>query len=498
MKVSPLTNKLLALAVTLVLVGSAIPMSVAQGASTVLKLKPAADATVEAASPNSNFGTRNRLNSDGSPVIRSYIRFTVPALNGAKITNARLRMYAADGSASGITISKTADSWSETGITFKNAPAIGSTLVTLGRFADLSWIDVDVTSAVQGAGNVNFVLNTKNDTTNFMSSREATSNTPELVLTLSSTVSPTNQPAPTKAPTNQPAPTNPPAPTSAPTKAPAPTAGPTSAPTKAPTAVPTKAPTALPTKAPTTPPSSGGVAPFGASGSWNLKFSDDFSSGRLDTGKWEPNWLAGNSTTITKPINGSESSCYDPAQVSVGAFGGASGALKLSAVSRSCRASNGTTYSSASGIVTTSGKYTFTHGFMEARVWMDGTSSTLNWPAFWADGTGQWPTTGEIDVMEGLGGRPAWHFHWGSSGSPQQVGGAPSMSSKVGWHTFGADWETGSIKFYYDGVMVGQATSGVTNSPMFLILNLGISSSISGPIKLPSDFLVDYVRVWQH
>ena len=37
----------------------------------------------------------------------------------------------------------------------------------------------------------------------------------------------------------------------------------------------------------------------------------------LDTSKWQPNWLASNNTTITKPINGSELSCYDPAQVSV-------------------------------------------------------------------------------------------------------------------------------------------------------------------------------------
>ena len=89
---------------------------------------------------------------------------------------------------------------------------------------------------------------------------------------------------------------------------------------------------------------SGGSGPVGVSGSWKLKWSDEFNGSSLDTSKWEPNWLGGSTTAITKPINGNEQSCYDPAQVSE-----SGGSLKLTAVARSCRASNGSTYSYASG-----------------------------------------------------------------------------------------------------------------------------------------------------
>jgi beta-glucanase (GH16 family) len=253
-----------------------------------------------------------------------------------------------------------------------------------------------------------------------------------------------------------------------------------------------------PTPPPTNPSTPDSPVPYGVAGSWSLKFRDEFNGSSLDFSKWDPNWLAGNTTSITKPVNGNEQACYDPKQVSVVPYSGTDGVLKLSAVNRSCTASNGSTYNYASGIVTSNRHYTFTYGYMEARVFLAGSSNTANWPAFWSDGTGTWPTTGEIDVMEGLGGSPAWHYHWGSTSSPQQVGGTPSMSSKVGWHIFGANWQPGYIDFYYDGKYVGHATTGVTSSKQYLILDYALSSSISGPIIVPSSFLVDYVRVWQN
>lgn len=216
-------------------------------------------------------------------------------------------------------------------------------------------------------------------------------------------------------------------------------------------------------------------------------FRDDFNGSSLDRSKWRPNWFGTNDAAITKPINTQEQSCYDPAQVAV-----ASGVLGLAAVARTCRANNGVTYPYASGIVSTKDQFTFRYGYVEARLWTaPGSGPVQNWPAFWANGTGVHPTTGELDVFEGLAGRACWHFH-SSAGEP---GGCTNKSNVAGWHTYGAEWRQGVVTYFYDGVQVGRITQGITSAAMYLILNLGVSSSVSGPVTLPSQMLVDYVRV---
>jgi beta-glucanase (GH16 family) len=212
-------------------------------------------------------------------------------------------------------------------------------------------------------------------------------------------------------------------------------------------------------------------------------FDSEFNGSSLDTSQWSTGWFG---SGITQPVNSSEQECYDPAQVSV-----TNGELDLTAIAKT-ETCGGVTRPYASGIVTTDGLFSFTYGYMEARIWLPGSSEIADWPAFWADGQ-NWPADGEIDVLEGLSGKACAHFH-NPAGGP---GACASGTFAGGWHTFAADWQPGSITYYYDGTEIWQDASGITSAPMYLIINLALYSSFS-PDSAPATMRVDYVRVWQH
>lgn len=110
-----------------------------------------------------------------------------------------------------------------------------------------------------------------------------------------------------------------------------------------------------------------------------------------------------------------------------------------------------------------------------------------NWPAFWLVTTGSWPAGGEIDVMEGLSGVAAWHYHYvNASGQSSQVGGVPAQFSGCGTHTYSLIWTSSTLTFYYDGVQVGQVTSSqigvpIATGPMYVINDYAASSTYGGP-----------------
>jgi beta-glucanase (GH16 family) len=137
-----------------------------------------------------------------------------------------------------------------------------------------------------------------------------------------------------------------------------------------------------------------------------------------------------------------------------------------------------------------------TYGAFEARIDVPATpgGAIADWPAFWLDGKGTWPVTGEIDVMEGLSGDACYHFHYQQNGVPAGPGGCTGAGP--GWHTFAAVWEPGSITYYYDGRKVGVITSGVTSKPMYLILDLTDSPQVGGSRVIPATMRVAYVRAW--
>jgi beta-glucanase (GH16 family) len=238
-------------------------------------------------------------------------------------------------------------------------------------------------------------------------------------------------------------------------------------------------------------PTTDASGPIGDPGNWRSIFDDEFNANTLDTTNWSTGWL-GNS--ITGPMNTEELECYDPAQAIE-----AGGELDLNLIAQptqNCQLAGGPTtvnepYDSA--MITTRNKFNYTYGFLETRVWLPGTTTGVDWPGIWAVGN-NWPTDGELDLVEGLGGEACWHFH-DPSGAP---GGCSNATYTGGWHTFGADWEPGNVTWYYDGTQIGTATTAITTAPMYLIADLAIDNTYGGPTQAPATLRIDYIRIWQH
>jgi len=235
-------------------------------------------------------------------------------------------------------------------------------------------------------------------------------------------------------------------------------------------------------------PISGSPQPVGSvPGPWDLVLNSQFDGSALSPSVWSTG--AWGAPGVTVGNDNIEQDCYDPSRVSV-----AGGALSITAIAQE-ETCGSVRQPYTTGSVTTYGHFSFTYGYMEARIWLPGSGSVTDWPAFWAVGEPYSDAKGEIDVVEGLGGRPCATFH-------NVTGAGTAACAKRnftgGWHTFGANWEPGSVTFYYDGTEISTVTSGVTSYPMFLVIDLALSTSMSPPNLAPATMRVAYVRVWQH
>lgn len=157
---------------------------------------PVADTYVQNDTPTTGYGTSNQITVDNSPVRRMFLRFTVTGVSGT-VTDAKLRLRTIsgnDGSNSGGAFKLvSSNTWSETGTTWNNQPAIdGASLGSIGSVTANGWYEVNVAAVVKGNGTFSFGASSTSTDGAYYDSRESGADAPQLVITTG-----TSNPTPT-------------------------------------------------------------------------------------------------------------------------------------------------------------------------------------------------------------------------------------------------------------------------------------------------------------
>lgn len=178
-------------------------------------------------------------------------------------------------------------------------------------------------------------------------------------------------------------------------------------------------------------------------------------------------------------------------------------------------AMGGNNYTSSRMI--TKGKGDWLYGRFEIRAKLPKGRGT--WPAIWmlhSDNTyGNWPASGEIDIMEEVGyDQDRIHASVHTS-AYNHTRGTQKTASKViagstdNFHIYRVDWTPYAVRGYIDGVQyfefVNENTGFTTwpfNIKFFMILNVAVGGNWGGAqgvddAVFPASMLVDYVRVYK-
>ena len=173
-----------------------------------------------------------------------------------------------------------------------------------------------------------------------------------------------------------------------------------------------------------------------------------------------------------------------------------------------------TTIDYTSACIITKGKQQWLYGRWEMCARIDIRKGL--WPAWWSLGlTKEWPSNGEIDMMEyyrdsllaniACGTNSPYKAYWYSRKKPVDSAWASQF------HVWRMDWDTTGIALYVDDLLLNKVPmDSLVNrdgtgynpfqQPQYMLLNLAIGGDNGGDpgkTRFPGKFEVDYVRVYQ-
>jgi len=165
----------------------------------------------------------------------------------------------------------------------------------------------------------------------------------------------------------------------------------------------------------------------------------------------------------------------------------------------------------------TKGTGDFLYGRFEAKMKLPSGRGT--WPAFWMLPTdneyGNWPKSGEIDIMEHVGYDPNKVHQSVHTGAYNHKIGTQKTASTVintamsDYHVYRVDWTPYAVRGYIDDVKIFEFVNGNSgfaawpfDKRFHLLLNLAVGGDWGGangidPTVFPAKLLVDYVRVYK-
>ncbi|MCX6182497.1 MAG: family 16 glycosylhydrolase [Bacteroidetes bacterium] len=243
----------------------------------------------------------------------------------------------------------------------------------------------------------------------------------------------------------------------------------------------------------------------------NLVWSDEFDSTALNLSKWA--YQTGDGCPSLCGWGNSEMESYTNSSNNTYIV---NGVLNIKAIKQTIGSSS---FSSAKLI--TKGLYSRMYGRFEARMRMPAGAGL--WPAFWMlNNTSNWPTSGEIDIMEYRGDQTnitQGTLHYGSKyPNNQHDGGSYNYSKGLDqdFHIYAVEWTADDIKWYFDGVLfktetkspnsLNPASNSSTvwpwNNNFYILLNLAVGGWFTGVtdannvVLTKANFEIDYVRVY--